>query len=665
MSAYPRLFEPIRVGHLDLPNRILMGSMHTGLEDMPGLERLAAFLAARARGGCALIVTGGFSPIAEGRLKDGAASFDDPAQVAEHRRITTAVHDAGGHVLLQVLHAGRYGYHADIVAPSAIKASIAPHKPREMTAADIEATLQAFADTASLARDAGYDGVEIMGSEGYLLTQFLASRTNRREDEWGGTPENRMRFPLDAVRRVRRAAGNDFAIMFRLSVLDLIDGAPTPEETLQFARALQDAGADILNSGIGWHEAPVPTIAQAVPPAAFAEDTARIRDAVDIPVVASNRINAPGVAERLLAAGQADMVSMARPFLADAEFVAKARAGRAEAINTCVACNQSCLDHYFTGRVTSCLVNPAACFETELSLAPADQPRRVAIVGAGPGGLACADWAARRGHRVTLFEAANEIGGQFNLARRVPGKAVFAETLRYFHHRLAEAGVETRLGRSADAAALVGAGFDVVVLATGISARRPDIPGIGGANVVGYADVLSGRQQVAGQVAIIGGGGIAFDVVLFLLEDGDPSFTDPAAFRAAWLDAGAAAAEDPGGGRQITMVQRSPGPMGKSLGKSTGWIHRAVLRRHGVRQICDAHYERIDDAGLHITIDGQPTCIAADWVVVCAGQEPLAALAPPLAEAGIELHRIGGAKAATGLDAARAIREGVELASML
>jgi 2,4-dienoyl-CoA reductase (NADPH2) len=662
---YPNLFRPIRVGHLELANRALMGSMHTGLEDLAGLERLAAFLGARANGGAALIVTGGFSPIAAGRLKDGAASFDHAGQVADHRRVTEAVHAGGGRVLLQVLHAGRYGYHADIVAPSAIKAPIAPQVPREMTEADIQATVEAFANTARLAKEAGYDGVEIMGSEGYLLAQFLAPRTNRRTDRWGGSLENRMRLPLDVVRAVRAAAGADFVIMYRISVLDLVEDAPTPDDTLVFARELEAAGADVLNSGIGWHEAPVPTIAQAVPPAAFAADTARIRSAVSIPVIASNRINTPEIAEAVLAVGAADMVSMARPFLADADFVAKADAGRADAINTCIACNQSCLDHYFTGKVTSCMVNPFACYETELVTAPAEKCKRVAVVGAGPGGLAAAVTAAGRGHAVTLFEAAAEIGGQFNLAKRVPGKAVFAETIRYFQGRLDDAGVEVRLGATADAAALAAAGFDAVVLASGITPRHADIPGIdNAANVAGYVDVLSGRVEPKGRIVIIGGGGIAFDTALYLLEADDPSFTDPVAFRAAWIDIGPAA-PNRRGGPEITLVQRSPGPMGKSLGKSTGWIHRAVLRRHGVRQITGAQYLGIDGDGLHIDLEGKRECLDADWIIVCAGQEPLVDLAAPLAGAGIAVHTIGGAKESIGLDAARAIREGVEIATII
>ncbi|MBT6095761.1 MAG: NADPH-dependent 2,4-dienoyl-CoA reductase [Rhodospirillaceae bacterium] len=659
MTNYPRVFEPIRVGHLTLPNRILMGSMHTGLEDVPSFERLAAFLGERAQGGCSLMVAGGFSPNAEGRLKDGAGIFDDAAQVPEHRRVADAVHAGGGHVLVQVLHAGRYGAHADNVAPSAIPSPINRFAPREMSAADIEATVAAFGNTARLAKQAGYDGVDVMGSEGYLLTEFLAPRTNHRTDEWGGSPENRMRLPLEVVRRVRAEAGADFVIMFRLSALDLVDGAPDLDETLHFAEQLEAAGVDIINSGIGWHEAPIPTIAQAVPRAAFVTDTARIRQAVSIPVVTSNRINTPEVAERVLAEGHADMVSLARPFLADADFVAKAQAGQAALINTCIACNQACLDNYFNGKITSCLVNPRAGHETELNAAPAALPKRVAVVGAGPGGLACADVLARRGHDVVLIEAAERIGGQFNLAREIPGKYEFDETLRYFRHRLDEAGVEIRLGQRADADQLVAEGFDEVVLATGVTPRRPDIAGVESANVVGYDDVLAGRANVGKRVVIIGGGGIGFDVALYLLEAGDASFTDPAAFREVWVDGDGGPLESR---HDITMVQRSPGPMGRTLGKTTGWIHRATLRRHGVQQICGVAYKKIDADGLHISLEGEARLLDADMVILCAGQEPLMELGAPLRAAGISVHAIGGAKAATGLDAERAIREAWELA---
>ncbi len=659
MSDYPHLFEPIRVGHLTLPNRILMGSMHTGLEDVPSFDRLAAFLGERAKGGCSLMVTGGFSPNAEGRLKDGAGVFDDEAQIPEHRRVTDAVHAGGGHVLLQILHSGRYGAHADNVAPSAIPSPINRYAPREMSIADIEATITAFGKTARLAKEAGYDGVEVMGSEGYLLTEFLAPRTNHRTDEWGGSPENRARMPLDVVRRVRAEAGVDFVIMFRLSVLDLVDGAPDLDETLRFAKQLKSAGVDIINSGIGWHEAPIPTIAQAVPRAAFVTDTARVRAGVDIPVVTSNRVNTPDVAERVLAEGHADMVSLARPFLADADFVNKAQAGEAASINTCIACNQACLDNYFDGKTTSCLVNPRAGHETELNATPAAQPKRVAVVGAGPGGLACANVLAERGHDVVLFEAAERIGGQFNLARNIPGKYEFDETLRYFAHRLGQAGIEIRLGQRTDADQLIAEGFDEVVLATGVTPRRPGLSGVDSASVVGYADVLAGRVSVGKRVVIIGGGGIGFDVALYLLEAGDASFIDPAAFRDVWIDGDGGPLESR---HEITMVQRSPGPMGRGLGKTTGWIHRATLRRHGVQQICGAAYEKIDAEGLHIVLEDEARLLKADTVILCAGQEPLDELDAPLRAAGMSVHAIGGAKAATGLDAERAIREAWELA---
>jgi 2,4-dienoyl-CoA reductase (NADPH2) len=661
MNAYPHLFEPIRVGHLTLPNRAVMGSMHTDLEDTDDLGRLAAFLGERAKGGCTLMVTGGFSPDGPGRLKPGAGVFDSEDQVPEHRRVTDAVHAAGGHVLLQVLHAGRYGMHEDIVAPSAIQSPINRFQPREMTAADIEATIAAFGNTARLAKKAGYDGVEVMGSEGYLLTEFLAPRTNQRSDDWGGSAENRMRLPLEVVRRVRTEAGADFVIMFRLSVLDLVPDAPDADETLAFARALEGAGVDIVNSGIGWHEAPIPTIAQAVPRAAFAADTARIKSVLTIPIVTSNRINTPEMAERVLADGQADMVSLARPFLADADFVAKAEAGEAVAINTCIACNQACLDNYFEGKTTSCLVNPRAGRETELTVKPATSPKRVCVVGAGPGGLAAADVLSRRGHHVVLMEAADQIGGQFNLARRIPGKYEFDETLRYFRHRLEAGGVDVRLGHTADADGLLQEGFADVVLATGVMPRRPDLPGVEGTNVVGYGDVLTGRAEVGLNVVIIGGGGIAFDVALYLLERGEASFTDPAAFRATWIDG----AEPDPARHAITMVQRSDGPMGRGLGKTTGWIHRAALKRRGVQQVTGAEYEKIDAAGLHVRVDGEPRLLVADTVILCAGQEPLDELSRPLKAAGVGVHVIGGAKSAKGLDAERAIREAWELAARI
>ena len=663
MSPYPHLFSPIAVGHLELANRILMGPMHTGLEDTPDLDRLAAYFAERARGGCALMVTGAFSPNHAGRLSEAAVPFDRSDQVPAHRRVTEAVHAAGGRILLQMIHAGRYGYHADIVAPSPLASPINKHTPREMTDEEIEATIEDFVRTSELASDAGYDGVEVMGSEGYLLTQFIATRTNRRDDRWGGGFENRIRLPVEIVRRTRDRLGPDFVLMFRLSVLDLVDNGPTDDEIVALAQAVEAAGADVLNSGIGWHEAPVPTIAQAVPRAAFVDFTARLKGAVGIPLIASNRINTPETAEAVLAAGQADMVSMARPFLADAAFAAKAAAGRADEINTCIACNQACLDRYFTGQVASCLVNPRACRETELNWYPAETPRRIAVVGAGVAGLAAATTLAERGHDVVLFEAADRIGGQFNLARQIPGKQEFDETLRYFTTRLGETGVTLRLGHPAAAASLVAGGFEAVVLAAGIVPRRFEIEGADHPMVAGYTELLSGVHQPGRRVAIVGAGGIGFDVALFLLEVGAASFTDPVAFRRAWGIGETAEEAEPR--HQITMLQRRPGPMGRSLGKTTGWVHRAHLKRQGVRQLSGVRYRKIDDAGLHIERDGAPELVAADSIVICAGQEANDSLRRELAALGLEVHAIGGAREAGELDAERAIREGVELAARL
>ena len=670
--VFPRLFQPLELGPVTLANRIVMGSMHTGLEARPdGMARLAAFYAERARGGTALIVTGGFSPDAAGNLGPHAVQMSSDADRERHRVVPRAVHDAGGRILLQLLHAGRYGAHPQCVAPSAIKSPISPFAPRELSAGEIERTLDDYARAALLAREAGYDGVEIMGSEGYLISQFLAARTNQRHDDWGGALENRMRFAVEAVRRVRAAAGADCIVMFRISALDLVEGGLDGDEVLTVARAIERAGATLLNTGIGWHEARIPTIAQAVPRAAFAWATRRLRDAVRIPVVASNRINAPEIAEQILARGDADMVSLARALLADAEFANKARAGDRAAINICIACNQACLDHIFSGEPASCLVNPRAGRESKLVYAPAAQPRKIAVVGGGPAGMACAAVAAERGHAVTLFEQSDAIGGQFKLAQRVPGKQEFAESVAYYAERLARAGVTLCFGRAPGAEEL--AGFDEVVLATGVTPRKPAIPGIEHRKVVGYADVLSGRAQVGERVAILGAGGIGFDVALYLLERGSRATLDARAFAEHW---GVDMSMHSAGGlmhpvneaparHRITLLKRSSTPFGATLGKTTGWVHRAELARHGVAMLGGVDYRRIDDDGVHVVVEGRQQCVAADTVILCTGQEPQRELAAALERLGKSAHLIGGAKLASELDAKRATLEGAELAAAL
>lgn len=671
-TNYPHLFRPLELGFTRLKNRIIMGSMHTGLEEIPGGHKhMAAFYAERARGGVGLIVTGGIGPNEEGSTHPMTRRLDSDKAVANHKEVTDAVHAEGGKICMQILHTGRYAYSEKLVAPSAIQAPINPYKPKALTEDEIEEQIKDFVFAASQAQRAGYDGVEIMGSEGYFLNQFIAVRTNHRDDNWGGSYENRIRLPVEVVRRVREAVGEAFIIIFRLSMLDLVEGGSTYDEVVTLGLEIEKAGATIINTGIGWHEARIPTISTRVPRAAFTWVTAKFKAALNVPLITSNRINTPEVAEEVLARGDADMVSMARPFLADAEFVAKAEQNRSDEINTCIGCNQACLDNIFNGKLTSCLVNPRACHELQLQIVPADAPQHIAVVGAGPAGLAAAVTAARRGHRVTLYDKASEIGGQFNIARQIPGKEEFSETLRYFSKQLELHGVEVRLGVEVSAAMLNDSSANSVIIATGIEPRVPDIEGIDHPSVMTYLDVIRAKKPVGKRVAIIGAGGIGFDVAEYLSHGQEsPSLNIPVFMKEWGIDMTMTARAGVEGvkpqpepsPREIFLLQRKSSKIGAGLGKTTGWSHRANLMMKGVKMIPGVQYQRIDDDGIHCIIDGESTVLPVNNVIICAGQEPLRAL-----QEGLEkpCYLIGGADEARELDAKRAIEQGTKVAASL
>ncbi len=675
MSDYSHLLAPLDLGHLTLKNRVLMGSMHTGLEETKDWNRVAEFYATRARGGVGLMVTGGMAPNREGGVFPGAAGLFSDGDVANHRIVTDRVHDAGGRIAMQILHAGRYAYSPECVGPSAIKSPISPFVPKELDDAGIEKQIVDIVTAAVRAKEAGYDGAEIMGSEGYFINQFLVTHTNKREDRWGGSYENRMRLPVEIMRRAREAVGNDFILIYRLSMIDLVPGGSTFDEVIELAKAVEAAGASIINTGIGWHEARIPTIATNVPRAAFAWVTKKLMGHVGIPVITSNRINTPDVAEDVLASGAADMVSMARPFLADADFVNKAASGQAALIAPCIACNQACLDHTFSGKMSTCLVNPRACHETELTIEPAAVAKRIAVVGAGPAGLSAAMTAAQRGHTVTLFDRANQIGGQLNMARVIPGKEEFHGLVEWFETMVKELGITCKLGHDVGTHDL--SGFDEVIIATGVMPRDPGIPGQDGPNVLSYIDVLRHKAPVGDRVAIIGAGGIGFDVAEFLAQNGTSPTLELDEWKAEWgigdpektrggLAKGGPQAQTPA--RQITLLQRKAEAPGKRLGKTTGWIHRMTLRMKDVKMLGGVNYELIDAQGLHVS-NGEahedPRVIEADTIVMCAGQLPERSLADALHDKGITCHIIGGADVAAELDAKRAIDQGTRLAAEL
>ncbi|MCG4453608.1 NADPH-dependent 2,4-dienoyl-CoA reductase [Pseudomonas sp. MMS21-TM103] len=675
-ARYPNLLAPLDLGFTTLRNRTLMGSMHTGLEEKSGgFERMAAYFAERARGGVGLMVTGGIGPNEEGGVYSGAAKLTTAEEAQKHRVVTQAVHEAGGKICMQILHAGRYAYSPKSVAPSAIQAPINPFKPKELDEEGIEKQIQDFVTCSLLAQQAEYDGVEIMGSEGYFINQFLAAHTNHRSDRWGGSYANRMRLAVEIVRRVREAVGANFIIIYRLSMLDLVEGGSSWDEIVLLAKAIEQAGATLINTGIGWHEARIPTIATKVPRAAFTKVTAKLRGEVKIPLITTNRINTPEIAEQVLAEGDADMVSMARPFLADPEFVNKAAAGRADEINTCIGCNQACLDHTFGGKLTSCLVNPRACHETELNYIATTQVKKIAVVGAGPAGLAAATVAAERGHSVTLFDSASEIGGQFNVAKRVPGKEEFFETLRYFKRKLETTGVDLHLNTRVSAEQLAEGGFDEVILATGIAPRTPAISGVDHPKVISYLDAILERKPVGQQVAVIGAGGIGFDVSEFITHQGESTSLNREAFWKEWgIDTQLQArggvagiqAQPHAAARQVFLLQRKKSKVGDGLGKTTGWIHRAGLKNKNVQMVNSVEYLKVDDEGLHIRIgEGEPQVLAVDTVILCAGQDPLRELQDGLVATGQSVHLIGGADVASELDAKRAIDQGSRLAAQL
>ena len=674
MSLYPHLLKPLDLGFTTLKNRVLMGSMHVGLEEAPGgYERMAAFYAERAKGDVGLIVTGGIAPNQAGLTFAHASKLDSTEEAEKHKVITEAVHAAGGKIALQILHTGRYSYQPEIVAPSAIQAPINPIKPKAMTSAEVQQTIDDFANCAKLAQYAGYDGVEIMGSEGYLINEFIAARTNHRDDEWGGSYENRIRFPVEIVKRTREIVGENFIIIYRLSMLDLVEGGSTLEEVIQLAKAIEKAGATIINTGIGWHEARIPTIATKVPRAAFTWVTEKLKGEVSVPLITSNRINTPEMAEHVLASGHADMVSMARPMLADPDFVLKASEGRSDEINTCIGCNQACLDHIFSMKIATCLVNPRACYETELIFKEAQNQKNIAVIGAGPAGLSFAVYAADRGHQVKIFEASHQIGGQFNIAKTVPGKEEFYETLRYFNRQIElRPNIELVLNHPATYEELSQSDFDEIVVATGVTPRQLQFEGIDHPKVLSYLQVLKERVAVGQRVAIIGAGGIGFDTAEYLTHEGESGSLNPEKFYEEWgIDThyehvgGLKQPKVEASEREIYLLQRKASSVGAGLGKTTGWIHRTGLKNRNVKMLAGVQYDKVDDQGLHITVDGKPTVLEVDNVVICAGQESFTAMYDQLKADGKSVHLIGGAKEAGELDAKRAIRQGAELAAVL